>query len=77
MTELPDLKRLTHQAKDELIHGLWDELQTLREKAAKPKKTSKNSSLPPAQGFKPAVKSQEKTKPEADEASESSGGGRE
>jgi hypothetical protein len=32
MTELPDLKRLTHRAKDELIHGLWDELQTLREK---------------------------------------------
>lgn len=76
MTELPDLKRLTHQAKDELIHGLWDELQTLREQAAKPKKTSKNSSLPPAKGFKRAVKSKEKTKVTADEASEPSGGGR-
>ncbi|MEB3294368.1 MAG: hypothetical protein VKJ24_14510 [Synechococcales bacterium] len=49
MTELPDLKRLTHGAKDELIHDLWDEVQTLRQKVNKPQKTSKNSSLPPTQ----------------------------
>jgi transposase len=54
MTELPDLKQLTDEAKDALIVSLWEELQKLRQK--KPKKTSKNSSLPPAKGFKPEVK---------------------
>jgi transposase len=56
MKELPDLKQLADADKDELIkiiQSLWDELQKLREK--KPKKTSKNSSLPPAKGFKAAV----------------------
>jgi transposase len=54
MTELPDLKQLAEEAKDALIVALWEELQKLRQK--KPKKTSKNSSLPPAKGFKPSVK---------------------
>jgi transposase len=58
MTELPDLNQLTNEAKDTLIVTLWGELQTLRQK--KPKKTSKNSSLPPAQGFKAEVKPEEK-----------------
>jgi transposase len=55
MTELPDLKQLTDEAKDALIVALWEELQKLRQK--KPKKTSKNSSLPPAKGFKSESKS--------------------
>jgi len=58
MKELPNLKELTEAAKDSLIAELWEELQKLREK--KPKKTWKNSSLPPAQGFKADVKSEEK-----------------
>jgi transposase len=56
MTELPDLKHLTPEAKDALIESLWEEIQKLRRAAEKrPKKTSKNSSLPPSQGFKPSV----------------------
>lgn len=58
MTELPDLKQLTDEAKDALIVALWEELQKLRQK--KPKKTSKNSSLPPAKGFKTEVKGDDK-----------------
>jgi transposase len=58
MTELPDLKQLSDEAKDALIQALWEELQTLQKK--RPKKTSKNSSLPPAKGFKAQVKSEAK-----------------
>jgi transposase len=58
MKDLPDLKQLTDEAKDALIVSLWEELQKLRQK--KPKKTSKNSSLPPAKGFKTEVKGDEK-----------------
>jgi transposase len=58
MKDFPDLKQLTDEAKDALIVTLWEELQKLRQK--KPKKTSKNSSLPPAKGFKAEVKSDEK-----------------
>jgi transposase len=57
MTELPDLKQLTDEAKDALILALWEELQKLQQKRVK--KTSKNSSLPPAKGFKAEVKSEE------------------
>jgi transposase len=53
MKELLDLKQLTDSDKGALIQTLWDKLQKLQEK--KPRKTSKNSSLPPAQGFKAAV----------------------
>lgn len=56
MTELPDLKQLTDEAKDALIVALWEALQKLQKKP--PKKTSKNSSLPPAKGFKAEVKSE-------------------
>jgi transposase len=58
MTELPDLKQLTDEAKDALILALWEELQKLQKK--RPKKTSKNSSLPPAKGFKAEVKGEAK-----------------
>jgi transposase len=59
MTELPDLKQLTSEAKDALIESRWEEIQKLRKAAEKrPKKTSKNSSLPPSQGFKPSVEPQ-------------------
>ena len=58
ITELPDLKQLTNEAKDALILALWEELQKLQKK--RPKKTSKNSSLPPAKGFKAEVKSEAK-----------------
>ena len=58
MTELPNLKQLTDEAKDALILRLWEALQKLQKK--RPKKTSKNSSLPPAKGFKAEVKSEAK-----------------
>ena len=58
MTELPPLDGLNDEEKDTLIRGLWQELQTLRAEVEqlqqkRVKKTSRNSSLPPAQGFKP------------------------
>jgi transposase len=56
MTELPDLKQLTPEAKDALILWLWEEILRLRKAVEKrPKKTSKNSSLPPSKGFKPSA----------------------
>jgi transposase len=60
MTELPDIKQLDAEAKDALIVALWEEVQKLRLQIKKPKKTSKNSSLPPAKGFKAQVKSKDK-----------------
>jgi transposase len=60
MTELPDIKQLDAEAKDALIVALWEEVQKLRLQVKKPKKTSKNSSLPPAKGFKAQVKKQDK-----------------
>jgi transposase len=60
MKELPDIKELDAGAKDALIVALWEEIQKLREQVKKPKKTSKNSSLPPAKGFKAQVKNQDK-----------------
>jgi len=61
MMELPDLKQLSEEAKDALIVALWEELQRLRQGASKkPQKNSKNSSLPPAKGFKAQVKDPEK-----------------
>jgi transposase len=57
MKELFDLKNLTEEAKDALIVELWEEVQRLRKQLEKkPKKTWKNSSLPPAQGFKADIK---------------------
>ena len=60
MKELPDIKQLNAEAKDALIVALWEEVQKLRQLVKKPKKTSKNSSLPPAKGFKAQVKSKDK-----------------
>jgi transposase len=61
MEELPDIKQLDAEAKDALIVALWEEVQKLRlQLVKKPKKTSKNSSLPPAKGFKAQVKSKDK-----------------
>ena len=61
MKELPDLKQLTEEAKEALIVELWEEIQKLQKQLEKkPKKTAKNSSLPPARGFKAEVKSEEK-----------------
>lgn len=60
MKELPDIKQLDAEAKDALIVALWEEVQKLRKLVKKPKKTSKNSSLPPAKGFKAQVKSKDK-----------------
>ncbi|HEY9618875.1 MAG TPA: transposase [Crinalium sp.] len=66
MKELPDLKQLSNEEKDALIVGLWEELVKLREQVQgvqpgqkRPKKTSKNSSLPPAKGFKATVETSE------------------
>lgn len=50
MTELPQLETLSHQEKDALIRALWDRVQALEKKRVK--KTPKNSSVPPSQGFK-------------------------
>jgi transposase len=47
--------------------ALWEELQKLRQK--KPKKTSKNSSLPPAKEFKAKVKGDEQETQGKQEAS--------
>jgi transposase len=60
MKELPDIKELDAEAKDALIVALWEEIQKLRQQVKKPKKTSKNSSLPPAKGFKAQVKNPDK-----------------
>jgi transposase len=68
MKELPDLKQLTDSDKDALIQALWDELQNLRTK--KPKKTAKNSSLPPAKGFKASLKPASDAETGADAASD-------
>jgi transposase len=61
MKELPDLKQLTEEGKEALIVELWEEIQRLQKRLEKkPKKTSWNSSLPPAKGFKADVKSEDK-----------------
>lgn len=60
MKEIPDLKQLGEEAKDALIMELWEEVQKLRKQLEKkPKKTWRNSSLPPARGFKADIKSEE------------------
>lgn len=66
MTELPPLDGLNHEEKDALIRGFWQEVQTLRAEVEKlqqkrVKKTSRNSSLPPAKGFKPNQNHSEST----------------
>lgn len=82
MKELPPLDGLSHAEKDALIQGLWQELQTLRSEVEKlkqeqVKKTSRNSSLPPSQGFKPNQSSSQPTPPNRKETGSHRNGGRE
>jgi transposase len=60
MEKLPNLKELSNEAKDVLIEELWQKVQELQGqlegKGKPPKKTAKNSSLPPSQGFKANIK---------------------
>ncbi|MEM9005101.1 MAG: hypothetical protein AAGE59_16455 [Cyanobacteria bacterium P01_F01_bin.86] len=82
MSELPPLDQLSPEEKDVLIGKLWQELKTLRDQVEKlnrkrVKKTSKNSSLPLAKGFKPNQVSSESV-PQVRQASLGrTGGGRE
>lgn len=82
MKELPPLDELSHAEKDALIQGLWQELQTLRSEVEKlkqkrVKKTSRNSSLPPSQGFKPNQNNAQSTLLAAKEMGSHRNGGRE
>ncbi len=82
MKDLPPLEGLSSEEKDALIRELWQMVQALqadveRLKGKRPKKTSRNSSLPPAKGFKP---NSELPKPSQSERTASvgrAGGGRE
>jgi hypothetical protein len=58
MKDLPPLEGLSSEEKDALIRELWQAVQALRGEAETRKrkgvkKTLRNSSLPPAKGFKP------------------------
>ncbi len=58
MKDLPPLEGLSSEEKDALIQELWQVVQALqaeveRLKGKRIQKTSRNSSLPPAKGFKP------------------------
>jgi transposase len=81
MKELPRLDDLSHGEKDALIGGLWQELQRLRSeverlKQKRVKKTSRNSSLPPSQGFKPNQSSVQATPVNGEETRGHRSGGR-
>ncbi|MFQ4139892.1 IS66 family transposase [Nodosilinea sp. PGN35] len=81
MKDLPPLEGLSSEEKDALIQELWTRVQALEAEAEQRKsqgvkKTSRNSSLPPAKGFKPNA---EPPKPSASQRMASvghSGGGR-
>nr|WP_290227433.1 DUF6444 domain-containing protein [Trichocoleus desertorum] len=82
MKELPPLAGLSHAEKDALIQGLWQELQTLRSEVEKlkqkrVKKTSRNSSLPPSQGFKPNQRRAQSPALNGEETGSHRNGGRE
>lgn len=82
MKELPPLDGLSHAEKDALIGGLWQELQTMRAemeklKQKRVKKTSRNSSLPPSQGFKSNQNSAESSTLNSEETGSHRSGGRE
>lgn len=75
MNKLPPLDELSPEQKDALIRELWAEIEKLKHKRVK--KTSRNSSLPPAKGFKPQP-SHDEQKQEIRTASVGrTGGGRE
>jgi transposase len=82
MKELPPLDGPSHAEKDALISGLWQELQTLRAemeklKQKRVKKTARNSSLPPSQGFKPNQSTAQSTPPNWEGTGHHGHGGRE
>lgn len=82
MKELPPLDGLSDEQKDALIRTLWKELQALRAEVEKlkqkrVKKTSRNSSLPPAKGFKPGQKGQKAGSSHRQASVDRAGGGRE
>jgi transposase len=82
MKELPPLNGLSHAEKDALIGGLWQELQTLRAEVEqlrqkRVKKTPRNSSLPPSQGFKPNQNSAQSIALNGEETGSHRSGGRE
>jgi transposase len=59
VSDLPDLRHLSHAEKDALIRALWAQVQSLtarvgalEAKLAEPAKTPDNSSLPPSKGQK-------------------------
>jgi transposase len=82
MKDLPPLEGLSSEEKDALIRELWQMVQVLQAeveklKGKRIKKTSRNSSLPPAKGFKP---NSEGAKPSQSQRTASvgrAGGGRE
>lgn len=82
MKDLPPLEGLSSEEKDALIRELWQMVQALQAeveklKGKRTKKTSRNSSLPPAKGFKP---NSEGSKPSPSQRTASvgrAGGGRE
>ena len=64
--QLPQLSKMSNEAKDDLIRELWEEIQNLRAKLkeleeGKVKKTSKNSSIPPSKVYKKNKKETPKT----------------
>jgi transposase len=77
MKELPDLSQLDEKGKDALIEELWAQIQKLRHKLEKkPNKNAKNSSLPPAKGFKANIDSQAKAEGKRAGSIGRAGGGR-
>ena len=81
MTPLPHLTELSSEAKEALIAEVWEKVQALEQqleaRSKVLKKTAKNSSLAPSQGFKPNVKPMQ-TAGETRQASVGqAGGGRE
>jgi len=82
MKELPPLEQLTPAQKDALIRELWQRLQVLegsqaQAAAKRVKKTSKNSSQPPSQGFKANVSASEPRLEQRRASVGRAGGGRE
>ena len=73
MKELPNLKELTDEAKEALVVKLWEELQKLQKQL---EKKPKNSSLPPAKGFKAEVNNLEEIESKRAGSIGREGGGR-
>lgn len=66
--KLPDPNSSSTNAKDAFLIARWEKIQRLWqriEELEKPKKISKNSSLPPPRGFKANIKGQERRRAES------------